>query len=200
MGYIMKKLYEIYSEITLIEGKQVGTVYHWTTMAMLFKILDTNILKGYTATKRIRGITVSTTRDKNFIKNRGNGILVISGGEVGIVLDGNKLANTYQVMPYDDSMDSSGEIDYDDKQAFGDEQEELWYGSRLVRDGGIKNISKYILKLIITKRFLTRLINDYKYMLPDYFDWTDITSSQQKLNDIKEKIQVKYNLEIEIQK
>jgi hypothetical protein len=88
----MIKLVNLLKEIT--EGKQVGTLYHFTTLKGALGILTS---------KRIRtnedGV-VSATRDKNL-----NAAEFDTEGEadkniVRIDLDGNKISNRYKIKPY----------------------------------------------------------------------------------------------------
>jgi hypothetical protein len=61
-------------------------------------------------------------------------------------------------MPYDDTYDKEeGDYDESDRENFGDEMEEVWYGKQVERDGGIKNIKKYIKTIILTKKFQRNL-------------------------------------------
>lgn len=155
------KLKQILNEV-INEAKQVGIVYHFTTLNNAILIVNYNHLKGYRATKNINGRTVSTTRDKNFSKRRGDQ-LSISGADIVFVLDGNKLSNIYQVKPYDDTFDvADQEYDEDDRLNFGDEQEEIWYGKNIERDMGFKNLNKFVLKIIFTKRFIQKCFNNPK--------------------------------------
>ena len=81
----------------LEEGKQVGIVYHYTTLDSLRQILHMNTLKsaGYLDNKD----AISVTRDKNFHKR------IFATGvptEIRITLDGNKLSHNYKIRPYHD--------------------------------------------------------------------------------------------------
>jgi hypothetical protein len=74
------------------EGKQVGIVYHYTTILSLLKILDTDILGDQSLGKYA---TVSLTRDKNFHERT-----KIIPTECRIVIDGTGLSNRYKIEPY----------------------------------------------------------------------------------------------------
>ena len=192
------KLKKILNEI-LTERKQVGTVYHFTDLYSSIKIVETDILKSARVTKNIDGETVSTTRNKNFVNHRDGETLQISGGDIGFELDGNALSARYKVMPYDDTFDQSDmEYDVDDKEQFGDEMEELWFGNALKRDGGFTNLKKYVTAIIITKKFKNKLINspndignnlinkaktDLLFKFPTLYD--EDVSAIDKLNQIK---------------
>lgn len=143
----------------LNEAKQVGIIYHFTRVENAINILENDLLKATFSSKNIKGKTVSTTRDKNFVNTRQDN-LSISGGDIAFKLNGNKLSNKYQVMPYDDTYDQAEkDYDYIDKESWGDEQEEIWYGKALNGDNGFKNIKKYIIEIIISKKFLNLVIN-----------------------------------------
>ena len=195
------KLKKILNEI-LIEGKQVGVVYHFTAFHSSVKILKSNLLNANRSTQRIDTKTISTTRDKNFVKIR-NGDSTLGGDpEIGFVLDGTKLSNRYKVMPYDDTVSKNGERDrYDD---WGDEQEELWYGNTLENDNGFKNFKTYLIKVIFTKKFMESVENGQMYytsikelgIFPEKFFTTKNPSVRLKfITDYFDGINIKYDFE-----
>lgn len=152
------KLKTVLSEI-LSESKQVGIVYHFTSLYGAIKIVEDNRIKAGRATKNINGKTISTTRNKHFSKQRIDGELQIQGAYFAFELDGTALSNRYKVKPYDDTYDAAEkEYDEDDKIAFGDEQEEVWFGNALEGDGGFKNVKRFVNKIIITKKFKKDLL------------------------------------------
>lgn len=118
----------------LNEGKQVGTLYHYTTILSLLKILDDNFLGDRSLGKYAR---VSLTRDKNFHKRTR-----IIPAECCIVIDGNKLSNNYKIKPYQwnaahfsgNPASQAGKIE--------DQMEEEVQSS-------INHIGKYILEIIL---------------------------------------------------
>lgn len=84
----------------MLEGKQVGTLYHFTNADKFIHILQDNVLKssrkqpdnGYGGYGYI-----SFTRDKNFNKvPRGS----ISGTAIVFIVDGDKLSDRYKVEPF----------------------------------------------------------------------------------------------------
>jgi hypothetical protein len=123
----------------IFEGKQVGILYHWTTFASIYSILQENYLK---ATSSIRDDAtsfnsddfygVSFTRDKIFHgwKNRHYPM------EVCMVVDGDKLSNNYKLLPYDDFFDGK----LKPKKNVADEMETRTNKS-------IEKISKYIIRI-----------------------------------------------------
>lgn len=147
----MLKFSEIYNLI--LEGKQVGDVYHFTTLEGLEGILTDNRIGGST-TNRLDLYGVSTTRDKKFFKERirrGNNKLPFGGNSIMITLDGDLLSDTYRTKPHADAK-SKVEI-----EEWGDEREQLWYGPKISKDSGIKNIRRYIKNISMTKFGLERL-------------------------------------------
>lgn len=79
-------------ESFLNEAKQISTVYHYTTILSLLKILDDDVLGDKSLGKYAR---VSLTRDKNFQKRT-----KIIPAECRITINGDKLSNRYKVQPY----------------------------------------------------------------------------------------------------
>ena len=72
-------------------GKQVGTLYHYTSMGNLMMILDANSLYS-------RMNSICFTRDQNFNScNR-----EVSGLDCRLEIDGDALSNNYKIEPYSD--------------------------------------------------------------------------------------------------
>jgi hypothetical protein len=96
------KLIDIYREI--IEGKQVGTLYHYTSLKAADKILKDGFIQG--SDKSISGYSdniigknyysLSFTRDKNFHK-----VYRVIGEypECRFVIDGDALSNKFKIQP-----------------------------------------------------------------------------------------------------
>lgn len=132
---------------SLDEAKQVGNVYHFTSITSYLQILADNKIDAAGLSDNSK--TISTTRDQNFTtRKRALG----NTPEIGIILDGNKLSDKYKVKPYDYNYDNPGE-----EEEVGDEQEELWFGKKLGKQGGIRNIKSYINGIVFTKHFFDRL-------------------------------------------
>lgn len=202
----------------LNESKQVGTVYHFCTLIGATKILNLNFLKASSTTYNFPKETyktISTTRDKFFINRRKESELSILGTEVGLVLDGNKMSTKYKVTPFDDRWDRQ------DKRLtrlyIGDEYEEVWWGDNINRDGGIKNIKKYIVKILFTKYLMMRIEKDN---LPGFFmddseesrfqnrgkidwskmyNWTKDTTPETRLKDLISFFETNFDVKVEIQ-
>lgn len=155
-GYL-EKLANLQTEKTkekfgLNEGKQVGTVYHFTSLDNLFSIGYQDLLKSTRyGLKKADSFkkSISVTRDKNFslVRRKNQEERYISSDEVCIVLDGDKLSNKYQFSPYDDRYNK-----FKKKVTapeYGDEMEEKITGEVLEKNGGIKNIKDYIKEIIL---------------------------------------------------
>lgn len=85
-------------EKVLTEAKQVGTLYHATTIDNLLMILKDNELISNPKIKKtengeiidVHSLGISTSRNKLFMYN----------GSIELMLDGNKLSEKYKVIPY----------------------------------------------------------------------------------------------------
>ena len=158
-GTLFMKLRDIL-ELSINEAKQVGDVYHATTIGIAVDIINQNHLRASNLRDNSPAIddfgksaqnnsnqnykSISTSREKGFIPNHrksGRGIVIFQ-------LDGNALSNKYKVMPYDDNVEFDAMYriykDPDRVAQLGDEKEEMWYGDKINRDGGIEGIKKYI--------------------------------------------------------
>ena len=99
--------------IDIIEGKQVGIIYHFTSMHSAWSIVEEDIMKP----KEGGGISydgnafvidrfrdwVSFTRNHNLIATPAAGGDGRSWGEVRIAFDGDRLSNRHSIRPYHDS-------------------------------------------------------------------------------------------------
>jgi len=95
--YKVIKLSDILKEIT--EGKQVGTLYHYTQNWLLKKIIETNTL--------LAPVSFTRSKDKETV--------FWVGAESSLVIDGDKLSTRYKIRPYQS---------YDEEGRFFDEMEE----------------------------------------------------------------------------
>ena len=90
----------------LLESKQVGIIYHYTTFESGLKILQSNQLRSGEAadSTNVNPIyAVSFTRDKRFNDNHVVGFEESSFGntpQLRFTIDGNKLSNRFSVQPY----------------------------------------------------------------------------------------------------
>ena len=155
---LIKKSYNT-NEYLINEAKQVGDVYHFTSISSFLQILADNKITAAGLSDESR--TISTTRDKNFtIRPRAIG----NPPEIGIILDGDKLSEKFKVRPYDYNYDNPGE-----EEEVGDEQEELWFGKKLGKQGGIRNIKSYIKGIVLTKNFFKKFITNQDFTIPYNF-------------------------------
>ena len=133
-GRAVKVCKGLMKEDDLDEAKQVGILYHWTSLKNLEDIIKTNIIRPTYSEFDDEDNGVSLTRSKN--KHQFG---IAEAADCVIVLDGDKLSNNYKIKPYNDTETAQ----YDDFGIF-DEMEE-----RLL--GAIKNLNKYIVKIILYK-------------------------------------------------
>jgi hypothetical protein len=144
---------------TLNEGKQVGTLYHYTSAAGLKSILQSNRINASEESYNYEDqYFVSFTRNKNFHKR---GMMSGVKTEYRITLDGNKLSNKYKIQPfayepghnyeeswqYDWLKDEPESVRRDFFNATGDYDEQEERISFKDENGGIDNIKDYILAI-----------------------------------------------------
>jgi len=140
----------------LKEAKQVGALYHFTTLQSLLDILKTNTLKASNKFEKDKFPTVSLTRDK--LGDIG-GVGGTGTKTVRISIDGNKLSNKYKITPY------NYYFNYPDYKESEDEMEEIVQGD-------IKNIIDYIIEVRISPgsealfnpNFIKDLIDKYPFI------------------------------------
>lgn len=116
----------------LNEYKQVGMLYHYTSLEFLLSILNDNEMKSFNRVKN--KFVISFTRDKNWYYR-------YKTGPVRITINGNKLSNNYKIQPYHDLSY------FNSKSATteNDEMEEMVYTKEII------NITDYIIEIIIIK-------------------------------------------------
>lgn len=154
----------IVKEIILKESKQVGLVYHFTTVSSLIDILNQDKIKAYDSS-RLQRPTISTTRNKNFFKQRfakGDYRKPFSGNHVALELDGTKLSTQFQTKPHFDAITAK------ERESWGDEMEQIWFGTKIEQYNGIPNIHKYVTKIILIKKMIENLLNNS--FLPSEFE------------------------------
>lgn len=156
-----------------VEGKQVGKLYHFTSLSNLFSILDDNTLKSSESNGYL-----SFTRDFYSYKT------IARGYPCCLVLDGDKISNNYKLEPFQDSYSGTSI-----KRKIRDEMEE-----RLFKD--LKNLNKYLLKVV-----LFELNCEEEFSGWELEQWGEIDSSLEdegNLNDIISSIKTNYNLKVEV--
>jgi hypothetical protein len=167
----MKKQYvqtfESFKHEHILESKQIGVLYHYTTLHNLFRILNSNILK-YSSNHD----SISFTRDKNAYKS------IARRYACRIVIDGDKLSNNYKIKPYQDYYDSNIKI------KIPDEQEE-----RIINKN-INDIKKYILYVDLFEYNVDEELSLYNnYELSNFFGLQELN-----INDLKEIIEDNYKI------
>jgi hypothetical protein len=152
------------------ESKQVGILYHHTTVKNVMGILNDNTLK-----LSQNHDSVSFTRDKNAYKT------IAKIYPIRIVVDGNELSNNYKISPYQDYYNSPGIT-----RKIPDEMEEV-----VLKD--IRNIKKYIIRVdVFEDDFYDELTLYNERELLNIFKIEDLN-----INDFKEIMQ-KYGVKLNI--
>ena len=172
---------------SLIEAKQVGVLYHFTSFINALKILNKNML--------IPGANryISFSRDKNFLNVARFSLGSGSGGNpigVAIVIDGDKLSNKYKITPYNyyASSEPSGGVLTKYKHTPEEDETEETVNKQ------ITNLNKYIIKLIVFENLydesfrVTRLLNDITAQNKEEYSFEDYVNV---LKQFKYKIEIK---------
>ena len=132
----------------LLEAKQVGDLYHFTSEAGAIGILKDNKLNG---SKSISKKQISFTRNKNYLTQTdvgGKSTIMIR-----IAVDGEKLSNKYKVQPTNFFPGRYGE-----KGIRQDEFEEI------IKKDGIDNIKNYIKEITIDRDGLIEYTDSVNYL------------------------------------
>ena len=102
----------------LTEAKQIGPLYHYTSLQQAIKIMNAGELKGNEARKDATGFyRISFTRNPNYHKTVG---LMPTTGDIRFTLDGDKISNNYKMRPI-----KGGLASYDATRQYNDESEEI---------------------------------------------------------------------------
>jgi hypothetical protein len=109
------------------EGKQVGTLYHFTDIDSATGIVETNMILSLLSRKDNRDFGISFTRNKNF-----------NWAQVAIVIDGDKLSNNYKIEPFNYFSKSNNLL----ADKFDEYEEKARYKS-------IKGFNKYIIAIVV---------------------------------------------------
>jgi len=139
----MSLINKILKETFLIEGKNIGILYHFTTFDRLLYILQSNLLKsvnGYRINNKIY-YGISTTRNKNIKLNLNHSNELLFKFHVRIDLDGNLISNNYKIIPYNDFSHKT--------RTKNTESEEL-----IVTKQGLTNLNKYIIQVILPLKYI----------------------------------------------
>lgn len=162
--------------IKIQEAKQVGKLYHYTSIANLMRILDTDVLQPHGKKTGKNNKFNSFTRNRNFHARDDTQSV---DTEARLVIDGDKLSNLFKVKPYSDTSMT-------DPAKIGIVYTSTWYNNleaeeRVMVD--IPKIHKYIISVelngaifgggIDTERCLERL-QEYDDFFED-FEPEDLT-------------------------
>ena len=114
----------------IIEAKQVGDIYHFTSLQGLYGVLKDGFIKPNSEGQ------ISTTRNKNVDMSS---FFEYSGGQVTVMLtlDGNKISNQYKVKPF--RYDPTSLPVYQDKFEF--EEQIITNGKNFPIFPYLKNVS-----------------------------------------------------------
>ena len=178
----MSKYREIILNI-LQEAKQVGNLYHATSLIGLKGILDSNqIISNANSTGCSGGI--STSRDKT----------LFYGGPVALILDGDKLSENYKVLPYSNFSDLSRDNDKIDPYG---EHETIIVPNNIPKgidiynyieenDLIIPNINKYIKGiLVLPSIFKSAILTQDLYKILSEYNYPVYTQAGQQLDPNK---------------
>ena len=127
------------------EGKQVGDIYHYTRLILLYPILKSGVLKPSQARSEKLGY-ISFSRDKALGMTLGS-----SKSQVRITIDGDKLSTKYKISPYA-QLEPETEYDKEDwvapfSRSTQDSESEVIIPSK--KYGGEINILPYIKQIDI---------------------------------------------------
>ena len=175
----MKSFKEFY-----IEAKQVGILYHYTSLDNIFGILQQNRLGMQ------KGGFVSFTRDKHFEKHP----RVEVHTECRLVINGDKLSNRYKIEPHnyygthDKYYDADRKVERYSYTHHGswDEQEE-----RIT--GAVENLRNYIIKIQLYKDDVEEYFSNGPVVFSNGIRDIEIISSEDFIKKIK-----LYGVEVEL--
>lgn len=191
---MVDKIELILEELKMIkEGKQIGYLYHYTSLENLLNILKWDVMRATDGSKvdygeLEKGYFISFTRNKNFHKvNK-------MFGELGvrITFDGDKLSNRYKIKPNQymgrekKTSRGRGPGDYT-------ESEERLYGVKEV-----KQVTKYIVKIEILKSVWHNEVELRKNKDVEYLIWDVIEMDTTDFDDFKKILEAVYGFKVEL--
>lgn len=159
-----------------LAAKQVGALYHHTSFSKAMNIINTDTLMASFGEAGSKGGFISTTRNKRMLSN---GAFGLGGVGVVLVLDGDKLSNNYEIVPW---KYSSG-FDVSD---VSDEDEE-----RIIGISKIPNIKSFIteVKLYETYYDMAKMRNSNDYRTVAIRTFQELEERLWSLEDYKKKIE-----------
>lgn len=140
----------------ILEAKQVGILYHYTSLDNAINILKQNVLQTGEELSYI-----SFTRNKNFHKVKREGIIT----DMKFIINGDKLSEKYKIQPF--NYFSHFQRDKLKEPLVYDEDEELidFFGTKFPYY--IQNFKNYIISIIIytnkiNKKFIKNNLEQLK--------------------------------------
>lgn len=124
------------------ERKNIGDLYHIIDLEKLSFILNTNSLKSY------KFSNISTTRNKMMNSYVGD----TPTSFIKLQLDGESLSDNYKINPFACSFTEIGSYGSRNRKHFKEYEE-------VIKTSEIKNIKKYVKKIIIIKHSVERLFD-----------------------------------------
>jgi hypothetical protein len=145
-------LTDILKEIT--EGKQLGTLYHYTDIKNMVKIIPSNKLKGRYKDEQDMFV-ISFTRNQIFTSQPRQ----LGGKNLNsrLVIDGNKLSNKYKLSPY---------AGYGFRRNVDKEQEERLY----MENEYLTNLDNYVVHYDF---FLEKILDRTYYRIPSLIEYLE---------------------------
>jgi hypothetical protein len=132
-----------YDILKLLEAKQVGILYHYTSIANAINICSDDMLKP----GEFDG--VSFTRNKDFHTTEREEIQT----GVKFVIDGDKLSENYKIEPFNYFWNREQGSKFYTHHDYMDEQEELVKSP-------IRNLSRYVIKVYIDRHHADCFFDD----------------------------------------
>lgn len=118
----------------IMEGKNLGSLYHYTTLDAFWKIIDRDALLASKEGEVIKGsfveeypYFVSLSRSKNFNAETSFGC------EIGFQLDGSAISDKYKIEAFnyygatDNNPDYKRDLDYDERGKSSFQEEIFWH-------------------------------------------------------------------------
>jgi hypothetical protein len=165
--------------LDLIEAKQVGTIYHFTTPKNVLDILSSNKL---TAPDKP---DISFTRNKNYLNDPG------SYGKgfslVRLSIDGDKLSQNYKISPFHNYEKFDKTSDEYEERIFRKDLKEEKIKKERNYEKKIDNIRKYITEITIDKNGIIKsMAYDYLIeLLQDGYDKSKIHEKAEQLASLE---------------
>lgn len=208
-------------EAILLDARQVGNLYHSTTIGNCLSIIKDNelianpkIISEQQQVLDLNSIGISTSRNKLFMYK----------GDIEIILDGDKLSNRYNIIPYNYFYDhDNSEMTHAEKRNAAEtiiisnnylkfaKANEYNYDEVFYNPFTISNIQDYIIGfmvspsifassiltkylqqiLILSGKPLYNILNNKQIEIKDFYDYTQVAQSKGNFSKIHEFNNVK---------